>query len=723
MHLLARRTLAPGRVGGGAPDAARHDHRRRRRDRSSAAARRPLVGVLVDPLRVRGLAADDGIVHAFDPRRSRAAERTSDVLVLRGAVASCLVLLALIAVLVFASSADAVVTGAFGQQRRAQPTVHEEPLQYHGGPVLHSSDSYAIYWDPSGSYRGDWKRLIDEYLQSVGNASGSLGDVFAIDGQYRDAGGQAANASTFRGGYTDKDAYPSSGNCSDTSSEAPVCLTDQQIQAELQHVISLGALPGATGTPVYYVLTPPGVIVCTDGGGKGNCSDSTSVPANGICGYHSAIEPSGANPVVYAVQPWVAGNAGEITENEPLETAGATPDVLACQNNVSLQEPNQLGGLNPFGGYEEGLADVIINDLSVEQSNVVVDPLLNGWYQTSTLAEQGDVCQWAFGPAPKPPPQPTEEQAPAQAGLLANERIAGHPYYLQWAFDSVGVTAGKGITCWSGVALEPHYTSPNPVNAGDVVAFDGTESDITFDAHTEGLPPTEPYVAPVYEWSFGDGATVAGTNRASVFHSYAYGGVYTVKLTVTDSSSNTNSYSNTITVDGPPPPSSPAPPAPGPNTAPGGSGSASASTSSTGTGTGTVSGSGAPPVQVVATQAPTSHSLASVLRSGLVVGYSVSSQVAGRFEVLLASSVAKKIGLKGPFATGLAAGTPPQIVIAKAILVTTRGGHSSYRIKFSKTTAAKLRKLRKVSLIVRMVVHNPSSPVPTTVLSTAKLSH
>jgi hypothetical protein len=112
-----------------------------------------------------------------------------------------------------------------------------------------------------------------------------------------------------------------------------------------------------------------------------------------------------------------------------------------------------------------------------------------------------------------------------------------------------------------------------------------------------------------------------------------------------------------------------------------------------------------------------------VLRGGLVINYSVSSQATGRFEVMLASSVAKKIGLKGPAATGLAAGTPPQIVIAKAILVTTRGGHSSYRIKFSKATAARLRRLHKVSLMIRMVVHNASTPVATTVLSTANLSH
>jgi hypothetical protein len=126
---------------------------------------------------------------------------------------------------------------------------------------------------------------------------------------------------------------------------------------------------------------------------------------------------------------------------------------------------------------------------------------------------------------------------------------------------------------------------------------------------------------------------------------------------------------------------------------------------------------------VVATAAVASQSLASALKNGLVVHYSVNGRAAGRFEVLLAKSIAKRLGLKGSTATGLAKGTLPQIVIAKAILVTTKAGHSSYRIRFSKATAAKLRKLKKVSLMIRLVVHNASSPVATTVLSTATLGH
>jgi PKD domain len=613
--------------------------------------------------------------------------------------------LAGVAMLLLAASADAVITGAFGEQRRAQPTVKFEPLQYHGGPVLHSSNAYTIYWDPNRAYRGDWKERINGYFQNVGAASGGLGDVFALNSQYHDASGAARNQSTFRGSYTDEDPYPTSGNCSETAT----CLTNAQIQAELQHVISIGALPGATGPPVYYVLTPPGVVVCTDNGGNGNCSNSTSSPPNGICGYHSAIDPGGTNPVVYAVQPWVAGTAGLFIESEnPLKTSGVTEAEIACQSGVApLEEPNQLDGLNPWGNYAAGLADVIINDLSIEQNNIVVDPLLNGWYQTATADEQSDMCQSNFGPKPTSEPSPNPE---THAGLRSNETINGQGYFLQWAFSSTLLTSGRGYFCWSGVADEPHFTAPNPVNSGDVIGFDGTETLLTLEAKTAGLPTDEPYIAPIYSWDFGDGTGVSGTNDASVFHSYRYGGTYEARLTVIDSGDNSSHYEEQITVVGPPPPS------------PGGSGSGSSSASTTAGGATNPAAGAKVAAKPKATQTVASHSLASVLRNGLVINYSVSERVAGRFEVLLASSIAKKLGVHGAPATGLAKGTPAQTIIAKAILVTTKGGHSSYKIKFSKATATRLRKLGKVALMIRMVVHNGANPASTTVLDTVKLA-
>ena len=387
--------------------------------------------------------------------------------------------------------------------------------------------------------------------------------------------------------------------------------------------------------------------------------------------------------------------------------------------------------MNPFGNYAEGLADVIVNDLSIEQSNIVVDPLFTGWYQNPLhvteheYPEQGDMCQWSFGPPPETLPTPNPE---THAANLSNQTIGTNPYYLQLAFDSVSLTSRHTFECASGVTLEPHFTAPNPVNVGDVVGFAGTESDITLAATTKGLPSDEPFTATVYKWNFGDGTPeVSGTEDASVFHSYQYGGTYNVTLTVTDAGGNTGSYTEPITADGPPAPGStpaatPAAPAAAASgtSAAGSSGSTSGSSATPGAGS-----SAKPPIPgPVASAAVVSHSLSTVLKKGLVIGYSVNEQVAGQFQVLLASSIAKRIGLHGAPATDMPPGSVPSIVIGKAILVTTKGGRNTVKIQFGKKTAAKLRKLRSVSLTIRLVVRNASSktPLTTTVISTVTLS-
>ncbi|MFI4990407.1 MAG: PKD domain-containing protein [Solirubrobacterales bacterium] len=640
----------------------------------------------------------------------------------------------IVACLCIAQPAGAVVTSVGGHQFGVQPETFAElneitePLSYEGGPVVHSTAPYALYWDQhTGEYRGSWEELISGFLQNAGTASGALDNNFAVIAQYHDAtGGKSSYDMTFRGAYTDTDAYPASGNCS----EAAPCLTDAQIRAELTKYIVANGLPtglnpGSGPTPIYYVFTPPRVTVCLEGSGEAdNCSSQGS--EHPLCSYHSFIPAGGplASTVLYAVEPWTAGNYGTISK---VEISGS-----GCQDGTkTLQEPNQIG-LGPEGEYSTGLADLIINNVSDQALSTATNPLFTGWHDTGVdKAEVVDKCRNDFygGELLKPPGNSVEEHT--KAGIAHNQTIGGRQYYLNDVFDQAAVFAAyPGVPCINGVSVTAEFTPQNPIRSGDIATFNATESVVSL-----GIQK--------YLWSFGDGTgaevdcgqhvptngyspeectSASGTGNpnpvASTAHVYTYGGDYDVSLTVTDYAGNIASVTHTVTVNGPPPPPPPAPPTP---PAPGGPGTGSGSSTPGTTTTG--AGAGAAKPKVVATQAVSSHSLASVLRSGLVVRYSVSSQVAGRFEVLLASSVAKKIGLKGPVATGLAKGTPPQIVIAKAILVTTKGGHNSYKIKFSKSTAARLRKLHKVSLMVRMVVHNPSSPVPTTVLSSVNLSH
>ena len=93
----------------------------------------------------------------------------------------------------------------------------------------------------------------------------------------------------------------------------------------------------------------------------------------------------------------------------------------------------------------------------------------------------------------------------------------------------------------------------------------------------------------------------------------------------------------------------------------------------------------------------------------------------GHFEVLLATSLARRLRLHGPNASGLATGTPPQTVIGKAFLVTAAGGRNTVTIQFSKATAARLARLQRASLMLRLVVRNAASG-SSTVLSTVTLS-
>ncbi len=610
----------------------------------------------------------------------------------------------------------------------------------------------------------------------------------------------ASYHSTFMGAYTDTAKYPVSGCIDPApllsidqliikGSHTPVCLTNTQIQEELKAFIALHGLPKGMGT-MYYVLTPPGVTVCVDKEAE-HCSDysGSTVEAsylNSFCSYHSDINPDGesnpeaarsgdGNTILYGVVPWTAGGQGDWhlafedqtpafacqdggfnptseppelkeeakqkTTKEEEEFNEKTPEekekALKAERleGPHEEEPNQAGR-GPDGAYDTGLADLIINQIAVEQQNTVTNPLLNAW-QDPARDEVTDECRNFFASGTMG--GSLGANTLTEAGTLSNQLIDGHNYYLNSAFDLAALRLPyPGVACMGNVNLDPTFSIPNPVNVHEQVAFDGMESNITLDAASHFAHPGEITTTyATYTWiirgpnneveevsGFAPGAPACTVPwltpcAASIFHNFEYGGTYNVTLLVKDVGGNEASKSEAITVNGPPRPASPG--ASGPS----GSSSASSSGSSSASSSGTTGGSGAGgkgSAAPTATAAILSRSLKSVLSSGLLIRYSVNEQVAGHFEVLLAASTARRIGLHGPKATGLAAGTPPQIVIAKAILVTTRGGRKTLRIKFGRATAARLRRLGKVSLTVRLVVRNASaSPASTTVLSLVKL--
>lgn len=590
-------------------------------------------------------------------------------------------------------------SSSFGfEPREAAAPVPNWTLAYHGGPVMHSNNTYAIYWAPpapgdaSGQYDSDYKSLINRFLSDVSVDSGSLTNVYALTGQYTDTTGHAQYKSSFRGAFTDTQPYPTTGTCLVGS----LCITDAQVRSELSRFIGANSLTPGTST-IFLMLTPPGVTVCTDSAGT-DCSAPTAPTS--FCSYHSFIgDPNAPGPssVIYAVQPWTVGTAGTDMSwglQDQLGVLGTScQDSTPYSTTLGLvpvqEEPNQIG-LDTDGDYDVGLADLIVNEISVEQIDTITNPFLNGWYENGTHAEEADQCRDDFLTAatPKKPPAPDPDTG---ADRRFNQVINNDHWYLNDEFNLAATKVDyPDPTCLPFINLAALFTAPNAVNAGDIVGFDATESIVSLGPGT-------------YSWSFGDGSPAA--TSTSVFHTYAAPGSYTVSLSVTDAGGNVSGATRQVLVGGT------VPSAPGTGT-----GSITGSTAGKGATTGGSGGSTTPGSKPgagsakapAATERIVTHSLAKARRGGVTVRYHVDQAVAGRFQIVIDAATAKRLHIKGAHVSS-GASSRGSVVIGTAILVTLQGGGSKLSIHFTKNAASHLTHARTLKITVKMTVASDNS--------------
>jgi hypothetical protein len=300
------------------------------------------------------------------------------------------------------------------------PVRHAGGLPYGRGPVLHWNRTHVIFWAPAGSGLGfdpGYQALIDTFLTNVAAASRSPSNVYGLTGQYRDQQGPAAYVSTFGGAVVATDPLPPNG-CTEPPATGPGwrdCLTDTQLQREIEHVVRSDGLP--TGpTDVYFVVTPNGL---------GDCSDSASTScalggdANGYCAYHSQTEDG---LVVYAVIPY-----------------NAVPGHCQSDN----PRPNN------------STADPALSTISHEHSEMVTDPSGNAWIDPQTGNEDGDLCLTSFGPV-----------IGGSGSSAWNEDINGGHYYLQEEWSN----ADGG--CEPRAVADPiGFASTHPLTGTDAISF------------------------------------------------------------------------------------------------------------------------------------------------------------------------------------------------------------------------------------------------------------
>jgi PKD repeat protein len=418
-------------------------------------------------------------------------------------------------------------TAAYARQTGARPitsatratntAVDPNGLLYNGGPVLHTTAPYLVYWAPSGTtIAASSRNVLTRYMTDIGQDSANPSDVYAyrVLPQYTDGSGAAGQGQAFSSGsqvIDDSHVYPAVDPTTCTPAEQhgfTACITDAQIQAELSRLITVDGLPSGMGAdaPIYFVVTPANVNVCMNGGG--GCASDT------FCAYHSAYALSGSTQVVYASIPFTLG-------------AGCQGAGLG-----TTQEPNG------------DVADVIADNLSHENAEAVTDPLGDAWF-TSNGWEVADQCELAGPNDPNPVsnnPGPTSMDAymptlggNEQNGTLYDQLINGDHYFTQTLWSNIA------DGCEATSIVSASFTSPASVLPGVSASFDPSAS-----SSGNGYRSTS--------WNWGDGSpnTVLAGAPTATTHTFAAGGTYTVTLTLVDAGGNTAQVSHTVVVDSAP---------------------------------------------------------------------------------------------------------------------------------------------------------------------------
>jgi hypothetical protein len=264
------------------------------------------------------------------------------------------------------------------------------------------------------SFDAPYETLINQYFADVAHDSGGTANVYSVATQYYDNPGQVhvQYQSTFGGSYVDHNPLPANG-CNDGVD--PVCLTDFQLQNEIQNVLSATGWHGSL-TNEFFLMTPVGVGSCGDASGT-ECSTDV------FCAYHNAFTDSAGEPVIYA--------------NEPYE--------------------GQIGGCSGAGqGFpDDEDADTTINTISHEHIESITDPFGDAWLADDGTGntpgdEIGDLCAYGYG-----------TPISSVNGQPFNQVINGHDYSLQQEYSN----ADHGCVQELG---GPH-TSPTPPGKGPLV--------------------------------------------------------------------------------------------------------------------------------------------------------------------------------------------------------------------------------------------------------------
>jgi PKD domain len=374
-----------------------------------------------------------------------------------------------------------------------------DPLDYYGGPVVHSDTGVVVAWGSSinpmftNSTSGD-PGLIKSFVA----ANASPGDIGGVLAQYANTAyvdnGSTVGSQTFKGsGQTipSGNANPSvayGGEYQITPSVTSTTIYDSQIQSELVAQIRAGHLPTPQGRAglgtVYLVLFPAGDTECIK-----NADGNTLCSGTGFCAYHGDARMPNGTIALYEVLP--DDTTGPMSTN-----CGPSSSALANETSYASHE------------WSESITDPLVAEAAY------APPL--AWYDNNNCQNPTAVC--------------------GEIGDKCNQQQAengGFTIQLEWS--NLDMACEDTESSYSQPTAS--FASASSAVVGQPVSFDGTgSSDPPQDQTSASYNGTAYSISSGiagYSWDWGDGST-GPDSGATATHTFGASGQYQVSLTVTD---------------------------------------------------------------------------------------------------------------------------------------------------------------------------------------------
>ncbi len=196
--------------------------------------------------------------------------------------------------------------------------------------------------------------MIERFYTDVAHDSGATSNVFSVLPQYAEGTTPghitpgdyniAYNSANPNDLILDSDPYPARADQCASPNGTATCLTDAQVQAEVDHIVATHGNDRGLHN-LWFVFLPPDVDECITPGVCGTTA---------FGGYHS-VSDLGNGPTIYAVaiDPLIETRVSPGADPEGYPDAEVTIDIAAHETVEAMTDPEGVGYMDP-NGFEVG---------------------------------------------------------------------------------------------------------------------------------------------------------------------------------------------------------------------------------------------------------------------------------------------------------------------------------------------------------------------------------